>query len=224
MNPPLSEKLDLLTVPWGRGFKILARKTLPTEIVIHESVTTTRDGVVKVLSGKGLSVHFTVDRDGSIQRHLPDLAWGPHAGGPHNLRSIAIEIINPYYPSKAPELPKIAAVWAHRGEYVLPTAEQCEAAWRLIVALCAAHKIPLEFPGADKLDFKWGRSANHSRFRGVQAHHRWDHADGLFVEHYAWLRAKGVESIEAFKLTTETAQKVGKDRITRTDLSVFGLS
>lgn len=211
---------DLTAIKQGAPFKSWKRPASApqaTEIVIHESVTTSVSNTVKVLQGKGLGVHYIVDRDGSVTQHVPLTHYAAHAGYGHNLPSIAIEVVNAYYPSKAPAQAKIKAAWAHKGEYILPTPLQCEAVWGLVKALCDTLKIKLDFPGADLRSgtFRWGRIGSHLNVGGVMAHHRWDHADGLFVEHYCVLRSRGYAPEEAFGLTLVAAQNVPAIRVTR---------
>lgn len=179
-----------------------------TEVVIHESVTVSREATVKVLKARNLGVHYIVDRDGSVTQHAPLARQCAHASSPHNVRSVALEIVNPYYGNRALEgQPTIEAVWAHKGVYTLPTLGQLEAAWDTLgVILAACPKIKLEFPGAAGDGFTWGRFPWHKtdpskRPGGVSAHARWDHADGLFIEYYFACRARGHDPISAYAHT-----------------------
>jgi len=180
------------------------------QVVIHESVTSSRANTVRVLEARGLSVHYIVDRVGSVTQHAPLADQCAHAGGKHNRRSVAVEVVNRYYGSQGAEgEPDIAAVWAHRGWYILPTIQQCEAVWLLLVDV---HEriatIPLTFPGVIKGSFTWGRLPLLQRLRvppGIMAHHRTGHADGLFPEHYCVLRALDFSSLAAYRLTVEAA-------------------
>lgn len=200
---------------WPRG------KVAADVIVLHESVTGSRDKTVGVLGARGLSVHFIVDRDGSVTQHAPLERQCAHAGGVYNARSVAIEIVNRYYGSQADDGdPDINTVWAHKGWYVLPTASQCEAVWQTVVAVHeAVATIPLVFPATPDLakGFSWGRFPWLSRLvrqrqPGVVAHHRVDHADGLFAEHYCQLRALDVGPVEAFGRTVAAARSM--ERVT----------
>jgi len=180
------------------------------QVVIHESVTSSRATTVRVLEARGLSVHYIVDRVGSVTQHAPLADQCAHAGGKHNRRSVAVEVVNRYYGSQGDGgEPDIAAVWAHRGWYILPTIQQCEAVWLLLVDV---HEriatIPLTFPGVIKGSFAWGRLPLVQRLRvppGIMAHHRTGHADGLFPEHYCVLRALDFSSLAAYRLTVEAA-------------------
>lgn len=187
--------------------------TAVDQIVIHESVTSSRATTLRTLRARGLSVHIIVDRDGSVTQHAPLADQCAHAGSRHNRRSVAVEVVNRYYyyGSQGDDgYPDIAAVWAHRGWYILPTPIQCEAVWGVVRDL---HEqiatIPLTFPGLSGETFTWGRLPALARLlripAGVMAHHRTDHADGLFPEHYCILRAFDVAPAEAYRLTVEGA-------------------
>lgn len=71
-------------------------------IVFHEPAMSSLQPTLDTLSSKGLSVHYCIDRDGSITQHAPESRACAHAGGnppgtKHNIRSIGIEVINRYY-------------------------------------------------------------------------------------------------------------------------------
>lgn len=188
-------------------------KTPITQIVLHESVTSSREATVKVLRGRSLGVHYIVDRDGSVTQHAPIDKACAHAEGfgkasLHNEASIAVEVVNRYYGGRpeARGYERINAVWAHKGVYVVPSPTQLESVWQLVHVLCAQHKIPLVFPGVQRVlklgpqRFVWGRIAKHE-VPGIMAHARWAHADALFVEHYCLARHLGCEPEDAFAQT-----------------------
>jgi hypothetical protein len=134
-------------------------------ITSHESAVATLQGTVKALQAKGLSVHYTVDRDGAVMQHCGVERYTAHAGIPgvttgHNTRSVGIEFINRYYGHRvdqtkglalysgeyAPEL--ISGIWVDRAWnatqkkflnpdrlYIMPTLVQCEAGWQLMSKL-----------------------------------------------------------------------------------------
>lgn len=193
-------------------------RTPVDEIVLHESVTSTREATLGVLRRRGLGVHYVVDRDGSVTQHVPHDRACAHAEGfgkpsLHNERSIAIEVVNRYYGAAAqPGEDVIDAVWAHRGRYIVPTVQQLEAVWLLVVRVCGELGIPLAFPGVQRLAlvgprrFVWGRLRQHE-VPGVMAHARWAHADGLYVEHYCLLRSLGHWPPEATALTRDAASR-----------------
>lgn len=189
---------------WPRGGATI------DQIVIHESVTSSRAKTIAVLRARKLGVHIIVDRDGSVTQHVPLLRQTAHAGSAHNRRSVAVEVVNRYYGSQADDgVPDIQAVWAHRGWYILPTPAQCESVWQVIVDV---HEqvvtIPLTFPGVTAKGYAWGRLPLLQRVRvpeGVMAHHRTAHADGLFPEHYCWLRSLDYSPDDAYRMTVAAA-------------------
>ena len=167
------------------------------EIVVHESVTRSAASTVSVLRGRGLGVHLIVAPDGTVTQH-GDLATDrlAHAGR-HNGPSVGVEVVNPYYPTLLrPGLPwsrTIAAVWAHRGRYVLPTPAQAEACATLIGWLtsdgASGLSIPRTWIGHADGRLALGRVAGAEQRRpGVYAHHYFAHADGVWLVLYAWLR------------------------------------
>jgi hypothetical protein len=213
--PRIEEELSIVV---GKVFPLKdtpRRRKEPTEIVIHESVVRGRDGTERVLGRRGLSVEYTVDRDGSVHQHVKDVKKRrcQHAGGKHNARSVAIEVCNRYYGGKAEEGEQvIKAKWAHRGKYIVPTAAQLEAVWRLVCYLDTIFETGLRsFPGA-KDTFRWGRDEDVASAVGVKAHHRWAHADGLFIEHYCACRDRGLSADEALDWTLRSA--TGQSRTT----------
>ena len=195
-------------------------RTLDT-IVIHESVTKSARSAIRVLKKRGLSVHYTIDRagphgeDGDIVEHCDPDKWCAHAGS-LNRRSIAVEVINPYYPKYARAGDEvIEARFAHKGRLILPSAAQGESAWRLIRWLCTAYDVPLQFPGLDDTGrFRWGRVKDPGS--GIMAHHRTNHADGLTVECYAVLRYGGLPAERAY----ETMRRLASSGQRVTDLPV----
>lgn len=192
---------------WSRG------KTTVTELVIHEPAVRGRAATLKTLAAKGLSVHFTIERDGSVEQHAPLDRQCAHAGSPHNRRSVGLEVINRYYGASAVEGELVIdAVWAHRKKYIVPTPEQLEATWGVVVeVLAACPDLPRSFPGAAGDTFRWGRypwlaKEPARRPGGIVAHHRWDHADGLFPEHYCLMRSLGHSPSMAYQLTLDAAR------------------
>jgi hypothetical protein len=177
----------------GKGRKI-------TQVVLHESVTASTESTVKVLAGRHLGVHFIVDQAGNITQHVHVGLACAHAEGfgkpsEHNETSIAVEVVNPYYGGD------LECSWAHKGKYNCPPQVQLEAVWQLVKTL----GVPLDFPANDQRGFRWGRWWAHEGAVGVMAHARWAHADGLFIEHYCWARARGYLPDAAFPLTVSNA-------------------
>jgi hypothetical protein len=168
-----------------------------SEIIVHESVTRSADATARVLERRRLGVHLIVAPDGVVHQH-GDLATArlAHAGG-HNGPSIGIEVVNPYYPflvrDGLPWQRNIAARWAHKDRYVLPTPAQAEATAALLRWLTSAEAIGLRVPrtwvGVRDGALAMGRLRGASERRpGVYAHHYFGHADGAWPVLYAWLR------------------------------------
>jgi hypothetical protein len=156
------------------------------QIILHESVTSSRAATERVLKKRRLSVHFMVDRDGTVTQHASTQKATFHAGSGHNSRSIGVEMVSPYYGARAKQKDVVVdAVWAHKKRYILPSIEQAEACFRLVQWLCLESDVPFVFPcvNSDR-SFRWGRSEESCEGSGVIAHHRFHHADGLFFEHY----------------------------------------
>jgi hypothetical protein len=202
-----------MLVTQGKPLKHWSRGTTPTtEIVIHESVTRGRDTTLKVLANRGLSVHLTIDLDGTVEQHAPLDRQCAHAGSPHNKRSVAVEVINRYYGDKAIEGEiVIDAVWAHKGKYIVPPAVQLEGVWQTVMHVTSTcPTIRRVFPGVVLDVFVWGRfpwlrKTPTKRPPGIAAHHRWDHADGLVPEFYCVLRDLGHAPDAAYQLTLAAA-------------------
>lgn len=172
-----------------RKFKSRPRRggPRPTEIVVHESVTTSAAKTMAVLSAKGYGVHFMVDLDGTITQHVDVARATAHAGGKHNDQSVGIEIVNPYYGSRAlPGQQVIEAPWAHKGLYAVPFSAQVESLAGLFREL---FKLGIEptFVGASKGKYvdhetglTMGKLVDKTPRPGVWAHTYFDHGDGAW--------------------------------------------
>jgi N-acetyl-anhydromuramyl-L-alanine amidase AmpD len=140
-------------------------------IVFHEPAMSSLQPTLDTLSSKGLSVHYCIDRDGSITQHAPESRACAHAGGnppgtKHNIRSIGIEVINRYYGHRVDQtkgLPLyqgayapviISGIWVDRAynattktfanperKYIMMTAPQLEAAWLLTEDILKRHPV-----------------------------------------------------------------------------------
>ena len=70
----------------------------PTMFVNHWDVCLSSESCAKVLSRRGISVHFCIDNDGTIYQLLDTQHGAWHAGsGKANHKSIGVEISNAYY-------------------------------------------------------------------------------------------------------------------------------
>ena len=186
------------------------------QIILHESVTSSRAATERVLKKRRLSVHFMVDRDGTITQHAPTKKATYHAGSGHNSRSIGVEMVSPYYGARAKQGDTVVnARWAHKKRYILPSKEQAEGCFRLVDWLCLECDIPFTFPCVDnERGFKWGRSEEEADSPGVMAHHRFHHADALFFEHYcASRKLSRMGADEAYEATLKAATSMKRRTI-----------
>jgi hypothetical protein len=131
-------------------------------ITMHEPAVATLQSTIKTLQAKNLSVHYTIDRDGSVMQHCPIERYCAHAGIPgkvtgHNTRSIGLEYINRYYGHRVGQVKGlklyegayepilISGIWVDRAWnakqkrfanpdrlYIMPTHAQLEAGWKLV--------------------------------------------------------------------------------------------
>jgi N-acetyl-anhydromuramyl-L-alanine amidase AmpD len=197
---PSSLRVTNYLDPAVHRFTAGSRRTGQTvnEMVVHETVTRSVRDTVNVLVKRGLSVHMILGPDGSVSQHgdLGD-ALHYHAGSGHNLRSVGVEVVNPYYPRYLkPGLawgPVLSAGWAHEGRYVLPTPAQAEATARLLnwITSPAARglSIPRQWIGVSGGRMAMSRVTGANRSRpGIYAHCYFGHADGAWLVLYAWLR------------------------------------
>ncbi len=203
-----------------------------TELVIHETVTTSMGATMAALNERGNSVHLIVDAAGELTQHgdlATDVLW--HAGPLHNSTSYGVEVITPYYPSLlSPGLPwsrVIHAPWAHKGSYVLPTQAQAETVTSLVLwAFGAAPKgvrIPRRWPGLRGPTFRMGRLLSPT-WGGVMAHHYFGHADGAWLVLYAWMRLEaGLGPKEAYDEAARRATGA-RDSVEVDDLILRGQS
>jgi len=125
--------------------------------VFHEPAVAELGPTIRILQAKNLSVHYTIDRDGSILEHCPIERYTAHAGIPgkttgYNTRSVGLEFINRYYGHREYQVrasplysgefktPLIKGIWVDRAwsastktfanperEYIMLTKVQLEA-------------------------------------------------------------------------------------------------
>ena len=176
-----------------------------TELVIHETVTRSAEETVTVLKKRRLSVHLILDEDGRFTQH-GDLANDNLAhASQHNVASVGIEVVNPYYPSYLkPGMPwstVIDAPWAHKKKYVLPTPSQAEAVARFVewvTSPASGLAIPRTWIGLAGTKLAMAEVESAAKLKpGVYAHHYFGHADGSLLVLYAWLRLEAGLAPEA---------------------------
>jgi hypothetical protein len=138
-----------------KGFsKKTSRK--PSLFVTHWDVCLSAKSCHNVLKERGLSVHFSIDNDGTIYQYLDTVHVAWHAA-PANEASIGVEVSNAYYPKHQDwyvkngfgPRPLTKSVKAHGG-MLEPHLDfydaQYEALASLWEAIHRAHGIPLELP------------------------------------------------------------------------------
>ena len=176
-----------------------------TELVIHETVTRSAEETVSVLKKRRLSVHLILDEHGRFTQH-GDLANDNLAhASQHNVASVGIEVVNPYYPSYLkPGMPwstVIDAPWAHKKKYVLPTPSQAEAVARFVewvTSPASGLAIPRTWIGLAGTKLAMAEVESAAKLKpGVYAHHYFGHADGSLLVLYAWLRLEAGLAREA---------------------------
>jgi len=172
------------------------RNTPVTELILHETVTSSAKATLAVLQQRNLGVHLIVGEDGTVYQHgdlKDDLFW--HAIE-HNPKSVGIEVVSPYYPELIPKnsgwTTVIDAPWAHKGKYTVPTVTQAETVCELTRWLTSPDAVGLDIPR------KWVGLADHKMLMtkgpvsalggGIYAHHYFGHADGCWLALYTWLR------------------------------------
>lgn len=208
-EPPEGLEVTNFLDPAVPCFKARRRaKTQVTELVLHETVTTSVNTTIAVLRRRKLGVHFIIGPKGAVTQHndlaLDRLAHAP----PHNKRSVGIEVVTPFYPDYLgegqPWKQVIHAKWAHKKRYVVPTPEQAEATSRLVEWLTSDAAIPLRIPrhwvGLKKSRMAMGRLLNGRLPKpGVWAHTYFGHSDGAWLVLYSWLRIEaGLDHEDAY--------------------------
>ena len=174
-------------------FKSKPRKKELTHFVLHETAGRTAQGCKSTLLKKGYGVHLILARSGIVSCH-GDLKSDimTHANQ-LNGTSIGIEVVNPYAPMIAQQMPvkSIPAQWwtwcpdKNDRRYILPSDQQLKALELLVPFLCEKLDIPYEFPTIG-LNAR-NRKVKNWRFRGkpapgVVAHRDFSkHADGRYL-------------------------------------------
>ena len=79
------------------GYKKVTKLRKPKMFVSHWDVCLNADSCYRVLRKRGLSIHFTIDNDGTIFQYL-DMNHIAYHCGKHNPTTVGVEISNAYYP------------------------------------------------------------------------------------------------------------------------------
>lgn len=154
----------------------------PFQIIVHHDATLSSRDCKDILIKRGLSVHFSIDNDGTIYQMVDcnDVAW--HAK-PNNFISVGIEISNAVYSKYRQhyirkgfgERPVLAEKihGTKYGPYLGLYPIQVEALKELLKTLCRYYHIPFSVPKGKKL------MKDSSKFRGILGHYhinedKWD--------------------------------------------------
>ena len=187
-----------------------------TTIVLHESVTRTWHQAANVLMRRHLGVQVMVTRDGKIRQTQDIKSICAHAGAGKNGSSLGVEVVGPYYGSRAVKGDTvIKGPSFHKGRYIVPPVVQLEATYQLVIWLAELLEIPVTFPGLAVNDlFVWGRVKGGYR-PGIAAHCRWAHADALVPEHFIICRHRGHDIDTAYIRTLKAAETGSRSNGTR---------
>lgn len=203
-----------------------ARTGKVTQVIVHETVTSSAKSTVDVLQQRKLGVHLIVGPEGFVYQHADlaaDECW--HASE-HNDMSVGIETVNPFSPKYAPSMgpwsQKISCPWAG-GDYLLPTRAQSEAVALLLQWLTSPDsELSIEklWPGMTDQTLTMGRTPKSDLGPGIYAHHYFaSHVDGPWLVLYAWLRLEaGLDPDSAYDEAVRRAP--GMNQIDLSDLFV----
>jgi hypothetical protein len=162
-----------------KGYKKQFNKRKIDLGVTHWDVCLNADSCYKVLTRRGLSIHFTIDNDGTIRQHLDLNHIAYHAGSSKwNAKSVGVEISNAYYPKYQSwyrqhvgiQRPIVSGAKVHGqtlGDFTGFYPEQLKALKALWTAVGKACDIPLQSPTATTTY----RGASSGKYRGFVNHY-----------------------------------------------------
>tara|TARA_Y100000593_G_C4317844_1_gene341921 strand:+ start:3277 stop:4185 length:909 start_codon:yes stop_codon:yes gene_type:complete len=168
-----------------KGYKKMTKQRKPKYFVAHWDVCLNSESCHKVLTRRGLSVHFAIDNDGTIYQFLDMNHVAYHAGGKFNTPSVGVEISNAYYPKYQSwykrhgfgERPIVEGAHVH-GKSMKPFMDfypvQVDALKALMKAVHGAMPwIPLECPLDSKGETSYtvDAQASKNRFSGYLSHY-----------------------------------------------------
>ena len=167
-----------------KGFKKVMKKRKPTMFVTHWDVCLSSESCFKVLTRRGLSIHFTIDNDGTIRQHLDMNHIASHAGSKVNAKSIGVEVSSAYYTryqnwyvkNGFGERPVVEGAKVH-GSTLKPFLGfypvQEEALKALMKAVHECTGIPLKTPldKSGETSYNVSRMAAAARFNGFVSHY-----------------------------------------------------
>lgn len=192
------------------AFRSRARNQSITQIVVHESDTETSAQTETVLARRGLSSHYTVDQDGTVDRLVDEGRVAYHAGK-NNANSIGIEVSNPDYGRNArPGQRVIQAPWMDGGVYAVPSQTQTEQTWQLTQDAANRNQVPIRFPAERGDSFSMDAiPSSESNQAGIvsHAHLTGNKVDGSFEVLYGAIRSRGYGPEDAYARSIELAQQ-----------------
>ncbi len=167
-----------------KGFKKVYKKRKPNMFVCHWDVCLSSESCFKVLTRRGLSIHFTIDNDGTIRQHLDINHIAQHAGSKVNPKSIGLEISNAFYPKYQDwyvkngfgERPILEGVKVHNRK-IQPFMDfypvQIEALKALMKAVHKATGIPMKCPVDRSGNTSYGvnQTVTRGSFKGFVSHY-----------------------------------------------------
>ncbi len=157
----------------------------PSFFVTHWDVCLDSKSCMRVLARRGISIHYTIDNDGTIRQHLDTQHAAWHAGGRKwNHSSIGVEISNAYSLKYQRRYVKMGhgerpvvddaevhgkTLKPHLGFYPI----QIEALKALYKAIHGATDIPLETPldSSGEMLKKVSSTAKANKFKGFVSHY-----------------------------------------------------
>ena len=166
----------------GSGYKKVTKLRKPKMFVCHWDAALNADSCYKILKKRGLSIHFTIDNDGTIFQYL-DMNHIAYHCGKYNPTTVGVEISNAFYPKYQSwyrkhgygERAMVKDAHVH-GNKMKPFMDfyptQVGALKALMKACHQALDIPLECPLDDNGDTLYAvdPKASKNRFNGFISH------------------------------------------------------
>ena len=167
----------------GSGYKKVTKLRKPKMFVCHWDAALSADSCYRILRKRGLSIHFTIDNDGTIFQYL-DMNHIAYHCGKQNPTTVGVEISNAFYPKYQSwyqrhgfgKRPMVKDAHVH-GRSMKPFMDfypaQVDALKALMKAVHGALEIPLECPLDDDGGTLYGVDAKavKNRFNGFVSHH-----------------------------------------------------
>lgn len=164
------------------GYKKVTKLRKPKMFVCHWDAALSADSCYRILRKRGLSIHFTIDNDGTIFQYL-DMNHIAYHCGKHNPTTVGVEISNAFYPKYQGWYQRhgfgkremVKGAHAH-GNSMKPFMDfypvQVDALKALMKATSEALNIPLECPLDEngETSYKVDQLAYKNKFKGYISH------------------------------------------------------